>query len=250
MRNHGRIHKARGAAFRGLVGVMGLIWLVAGCTSQPSSGGPAGAPAGPSKSILSFRIAPASSALAADQVKAMRDALASGDTAPKSGGANEAGYLWLPARSGAAFDQLITADHGGQKYVLLSNQPADVMLPGGWGLQSVQPDRDEMGRPSVLFRFDAQGAALFEKLTKAHVGQVLAIIVDGKVLSAPVIRSVIRDSGIISGTFTDDEVNRLAAALKAGMPPKRWSSQTTWDGHGGPPPAGQRQWLDRASGWG
>lgn len=55
-------------------------------------------------------------------------------------------------------------------------------------------------------------------LTGANVGKTLAIVVDGKVLSAPIISTAISDQGVIAGNFTTEEVDRLVSALQAGMP--------------------------------
>jgi SecD/SecF fusion protein len=76
------------------------------------------------------------------------------------------------------------------------------------------------GEPIVTFRFDTQGALEFAEITRAHVGQPFAIVLDGAVLSAPVIREPITGgSGQISGSFTIEEATDLAAMLRAGALP-------------------------------
>ncbi len=78
----------------------------------------------------------------------------------------------------------------------------------------------ETGAATVNFRFDAQGAAVFGELTRALVGQPFAIVLDGRVLSAPVIREpILGGSGEISGAFTLEETRTLAALLRAGALP-------------------------------
>ncbi len=78
----------------------------------------------------------------------------------------------------------------------------------------------ETGAPVVHFRFDGQGARIFGELTQALVGQPLAIVLDGKVLSAPVIREpILGGSGEISGDFTVAETATLSALLRAGALP-------------------------------
>ena len=76
------------------------------------------------------------------------------------------------------------------------------------------------GEPIVSFKFDGQGARQFGDITRANVGQPFAIVLDGKVLSAPVIREPITGgSGQISGRFTVEDTTVLAALLRAGALP-------------------------------
>ena len=66
--------------------------------------------------------------------------------------------------------------------------------------------------PVVTFRLDAIGAKRFGEITRDNVGRPFAIVLDGKVLSAPVIREpIIGGSGQISGNFTAEETTQLAA---------------------------------------
>lgn len=79
---------------------------------------------------------------------------------------------------------------------------------------------ERTGQPIVSFRLDAVGARQFAAVTRAHVGTPFAIVLDGKVLSAPVIREpIIGGSGQISGGFTAAEAAALAAQLRAGALP-------------------------------
>ncbi|RAI01791.1 protein translocase subunit SecDF [Acuticoccus sediminis] len=76
--------------------------------------------------------------------------------------------------------------------------------------------------PVVNFRFDTAGASRFADITSKNVGHPFAIVLDGKVLSAPVIREPITGgSGQISGRFTVQEATDLAALLRAGALPAR-----------------------------
>ena len=73
---------------------------------------------------------------------------------------------------------------------------------------------------SSSFRFDNAGARNFAEITSANVGKPFAIVLDGKVLSAPVIREPITGgSGQISGSFTVQEASDLSALLRAGALP-------------------------------
>ena len=71
----------------------------------------------------------------------------------------------------------------------------------------------------VKFRFNA-GAQRFAEITRANVGKPFAIVLDGKVLSAPVIREPITGGrGQISGSFTTASAQDLAVMLRAGALP-------------------------------
>jgi protein-export membrane protein SecD len=74
--------------------------------------------------------------------------------------------------------------------------------------------------PVVSFRFDAVGAKRFGDATRENVGKPFAIVLDNKVISAPVIREAITGgSGIISGSFTVQSASDLALLLRAGALP-------------------------------
>jgi SecD/SecF fusion protein len=74
--------------------------------------------------------------------------------------------------------------------------------------------------PIIRFEFNSDGAQKFGDTTRAHVGEYLAIFLDKKLLTAPVINSVIPNgSGIIEGSFTLQSAKELADQLNAGALP-------------------------------
>src|SRR5229473_5685767 len=74
--------------------------------------------------------------------------------------------------------------------------------------------------PVVSFKFDAAGARRFGDATRENVGKPFAIVLDNKVISAPVIREpILGGSGIISGSFTVQSASDLALLLRAGALP-------------------------------
>jgi preprotein translocase subunit SecD len=78
----------------------------------------------------------------------------------------------------------------------------------------------EQGRPVVSFRFDNVGARKFAQATQQNVGKPFAIVLDGRIISAPVIREpILGGSGIISGGFTPEDAKDLAVLLRAGALP-------------------------------
>ena len=76
------------------------------------------------------------------------------------------------------------------------------------------------GQAVVSFRFDAVGARRFGDVTRQNVGQPFAIVLDKKVISAPVIReAILGGNGIISGNFTIKSAQDLSLLLRAGALP-------------------------------
>lgn len=76
------------------------------------------------------------------------------------------------------------------------------------------------GRPVVSFRFDTAGGRRFGQVTSSNVGQRLAIVLDNKVISAPMIKGPITGgSGIIEGGFNVQGAQDLALLLRAGALP-------------------------------
>ncbi|WP_209426983.1 protein translocase subunit SecD [Pararhodobacter sp. SW119] len=79
---------------------------------------------------------------------------------------------------------------------------------------------DQTGRPVVSFRLDSEGARIFGEITAENVGQPFAIVLDGQVLTAPVIREpILGGQGQISGQFTPEEAQTLAVLLNSGALP-------------------------------
>ena len=111
------------------------------------------------------------------------------------------------------------------QFLVVQDRP-DRAVTGKY-LTAARAQRDRNGRPSVGFSFNARGAVLFNALTGANLpdpengptngfSRRLAILLDGKVYSAPTIQSRISSSGEITGNFTPKEVEELVAVLNAG----------------------------------
>ena len=90
----------------------------------------------------------------------------------------------------------------------------------GEELVDAQPSFDQNNRPAVSFRFNPTGARAFGDFTRDNIGSPFAIVLDGEVISAPVIQSHIPGgSGIITGSFSVEESTNLAVLLRAGALP-------------------------------
>ena len=76
---------------------------------------------------------------------------------------------------------------------------------------------DERGQPVISFTLNAVGAKIFGDFSGANVGKRMAVVLDNKVYSAPVIRERIGGgSGQISGSFSAEEAKNIAIALRSG----------------------------------
>lgn len=74
--------------------------------------------------------------------------------------------------------------------------------------------------PVVALEFDNEGADLFAELTRANIGKLIAIYLDGAAISAPVVRDEIRDGqAVISGNFRPEDARALAGRLNSGALP-------------------------------
>jgi preprotein translocase subunit SecD len=89
----------------------------------------------------------------------------------------------------------------------------------GRDLKDARPSTGQFNQPVVSFSFTPDGGDRFAELTRANIDRGLAIVLDDRVMSAPVIESEIRDQGIIRGTFTIQEVQDLSLVLKSGALP-------------------------------
>jgi len=87
-------------------------------------------------------------------------------------------------------------------------------------LTDARPSTDQNGQPVVSFTFNSVGAKRFADTTRESVGKPFAIVLDNKVLSAPVIREpILGGKGQISGNFTFQTANDLSVLLRAGALP-------------------------------
>ena len=209
---------------------------------------------------LEFRIAPSPSAMDKAELASCRAWLKAGRVGFWWKGGPIAGrmpnHAWLPiAGELTNADLLVTGEYEGQKYVLVSDKPGQTMLPGegkdAWGLAKVYATTDG-SRPAVSFELDDRGAELFAAFTKANIDNALAIVVNGKVVSAPVLKTALGKQGMIVGRFTEQEVKDLVQALKGGMPPtaKPATQPAAAPGARGgeTQPAGQGEWSAAVNG--
>jgi preprotein translocase subunit SecD len=89
----------------------------------------------------------------------------------------------------------------------------------GRDLKTARPGLGEFNQPIVNFFLTHEGGQTFAEVTGANIDKGLAIVLDGRVRTAPRIKARIGDSGIIEGAFTRQEVEDLSTVLRSGALP-------------------------------
>ncbi len=97
------------------------------------------------------------------------------------------------------------------------------VMVAGEDLTDAQPSFDSRtGEPDVNFRFNLRGGQRFGQVTSENVGKLFAIVLDGKVISAPrILGPITGGSGQITGNFTVDKADELAVLLRSGALPAK-----------------------------
>lgn len=109
-----------------------------------------------------------------------------------------------------------------------TGQPFHTVMTGA-GLQAASAQIDQQGRWTIRFELTTEGGSVFGPYTGANIGQPMAIVLDGVVLSAPTIQAQLTTGGTITGRFNESEAKTLALQLRSGalpIPLKVLSSET------------------------
>ncbi|HUN10150.1 MAG TPA: protein translocase subunit SecD [Aggregatilineales bacterium] len=100
-----------------------------------------------------------------------------------------------------------------------TGQPFTTVITGA-GLQAAAAELDPNSQQWVIrFELTTEGGSVFGPFTGSRIGQPLAIVLDGQVLSAPTVQARLDTGGVISGSFTEDEAKQLALQLRSGALP-------------------------------
>ncbi len=110
-------------------------------------------------------------------------------------------------------------DYQGYLVYVMDKEP--LMTGEGLRMAQARPDDTSPGNWQVLFEFSGQEAHRFGEVTEANVQRNMAIVLDGVVCSAPVIREKITTRGSITGAFSPEQATDLAIALNSGSMPVR-----------------------------
>jgi protein-export membrane protein SecD len=113
--------------------------------------------------------------------------------------------------------QVLPQDNPAEPFVVVRSRP----LLSGDDLNRAFPSFDQRtGEPIVSFQFDNRGSRIFGQVTTENVDKRFAVVLDGRVITAPNINEpILGGSGQISGSFTPESAKELADLLNAGALP-------------------------------
>lgn len=112
----------------------------------------------------------------------------------------------------------IAAGNAQPELIPYPNQVFETVMTGDV-LRTAVATQDEFNQWMISFELTSSGSDEFFNYTRDHVGDIMAIVLDGRVLSAPVINQAIRDSGVINGAFTQEEAESLGIQMRYGALP-------------------------------
>lgn len=118
----------------------------------------------------------------------------------------------------AARGGYVVENYGSDFFLLAWDTRANrlTQAEGAWSVASASQTFDERGAPSVAFNMDATGAQLLGGLTRTHVNEQMAVLLDDEVYTAPNLQSAISSSGRITGDFSVEEVQYIVRVLSGG----------------------------------
>ncbi len=134
---------------------------------------------------------------------------------------------WQQAKDevGLYIEQMKAAVQDNQEMSVAEGENGGAYLLGkqyvsGGDLTKAETTFDQFGKAAVSLTFNSEGAKLFDEATAANINKQIAIVLDGIVISAPVVQQRISGGEAqITGSFTTEEANRLAIMLRAGALP-------------------------------
>lgn len=121
-----------------------------------------------------------------------------------------------PEKTSASSDIQVLSEYGADG--VHHKIEREVLLTGD-ELLDARVGHDQNGRAVVHFQLTSKGGRLFGDVTRANLHKLLAVVLDGKVLSSAEIQDVIYSSGQISGRFSVKEANDLAMLMRSGALP-------------------------------
>ncbi len=113
---------------------------------------------------------------------------------------------------------LIIHESNGKLYALLWATPNKSMIPEqGWSLTNVNVTQDQRSMPAILIEMNEKGAQLLGDLSGSNIGRAMAILIDDKVVSTPIVQARIGQRAMITGRFSRDDIEKMALSLIKGM---------------------------------
>ena len=118
----------------------------------------------------------------------------------------------------AALQEAMAAGEAAPQAVPFPEELFETIMTGDI-LQAVVATQDEYTFWQIQFDLKSESSGDFFNYTRDNIGEVLAIVLDGRVLSTPVINAAINDNGVITGDFSQEEAESLAIQMRYGALP-------------------------------
>ena len=118
----------------------------------------------------------------------------------------------------AALQEAMAAGEAAPQAVPFPEELFETIMTGDI-LQAVIATQDEYTFWQIQFDLKSESSGDFFNYTRDNIGEVLAIVLDGRVLSTPVINAAINDNGVITGDFSQEEAESLAIQMRYGALP-------------------------------
>ena len=97
-----------------------------------------------------------------------------------------------------------------------TGRPFETVMTGGGLDAAAAVFSQQQGGWMIEFELTSEGSEVFGPYTRGAIGQPMAIVLDGEVLSAPTIQAELPTGGVITGDFTQEEAETLALQLRSG----------------------------------
>ena len=123
-------------------------------------------------------------------------------------------FQWVQVMQGVGGDDLPTVVSGGGRFMLLSR---DTPFSPDGPVTVTEVQVQEMGQTSIGFELTAQDGQRLSTLTATNIGNRMAIVLRGEIVSAPTIRGTIARQGQITGAFSEKDIPLLVRALNSVM---------------------------------
>lgn len=107
----------------------------------------------------------------------------------------------------------------GRTAVLTFRNSAGKVLMTGEVIKDARASFDEYSRPVIKFKLDEEGSKKFESITRQYIGQKIGIYLDEELLTNPVVQTVIKGEGVITGYKTVEEAEKDAVLIREGALP-------------------------------
>jgi SecD/SecF fusion protein len=186
--------------------------------------------------ILEFRILPTQGHPEVDMDEMVRYVETLKEKGPKYTPDDKYEYVWCEIENFNEWNAVdeqkrpsILGQFGEKHYVLASNKRNETILHGAgeedWSLKANPTTDGRTGRRAIGFTLDERGSRVFFNVTVKNLDRPLCVLLDGIAISAPTIQAGIRKQGMITGTFTQIEIEDMVNKLNAGSLPARLIEQ-------------------------